>query len=197
MKNKRGTIKITALLLVIAALFTLAGCGAQGQKPEETQGAQIEDALTLLNTVWDSYAEEEKFPAAGGDFSEENMNTQGPGKFSLEDAQSLDSVLGLPQEAAGMVDDAASVMHMLNANTFTCGAFRTAEGADTAELVKALEESIMNRQWMCGFPDKLVILEIGGYVVSAFGNEELIDTFRDKTTAAYPEAELVCEKAIV
>jgi len=197
MKNKHIFIKGTALVLVIAALFTLAGCGAQGQKSEETQGVQIEDALALLNTVWDSYAEEEKFPAAGGDFSEENMNTQGPGKFSLEDAQSLDSVLGLPQEAAGMVDDAASVMHMMNANTFTCGAFHTAEGADAAELSKALEESIMNRHWMCGFPDKLVILEIGGYVVSAFGNEELINTFRDKTTAAYPEAELVCEKAIV
>lgn len=196
MKNKRGTIKLMALVLALAALFTLAGCGAQEQKPEE-QGTQIADALTLLNTVWDSYGDEEKFPAAGGDFSEENMNTEGPGKFGLEDTQSLDSMLGLPQEAAGMVDDAASLMHMMNANTFTCAAFRTAEGADTAELAEALEESVMNRQWMCGFPDKLVIFKIGGYVVSAFGNEELIDTFRDKTTAAYPEAELVCEKAIV
>ncbi len=197
MKNRRTFIKVTALVLALAALFALAGCASQGQKPEETQGAQIEDALTLLNTVWDSYAEEEKFPAAGGDFSEENMNAEGPGKFGLEDTQALDSVLGLPQEAAGMVDDAASLMHMMNANTFTCASFRTAEGADTAELAAALEESIMNRQWMCGFPDKLVIMEIGGYVVSAFGNEELIDTFKDKTTAAYPEAELVCEKAIV
>lgn len=197
MKNKHMYVKGMTLLLALAALFTLAGCASQEQKPEETQAAQIEDALTLLNTVWDSYAEEERFPAAGGDSSEENMNMEGPGRFGLEDAQALDTMFGLPQEAAGMVDDAASLMHMMNANTFTCAAFRTAEGADAAELAAALEESVMNRQWMCGFPDKLVIMEIGGYVVSAFGNEELIDTFKDKTTAAYPEAELVCEKAIV
>ena len=38
---------------------------------------------------------------------------------------------------------------------------------------------------MCGFPEKLVILSVGDYIISVFGAGELIDTFTSKLTAEY------------
>ena len=49
---------------------------------------------------------------------------------------------------------------MMNANTFTAGAFHVASSSDVDSVVSDLKDNIMNRQWMCGFPDKLVILTL-------------------------------------
>ena len=50
---------------------------------------------------------------------------------------------------------------------------------------------------MCGFPDKLVIVTLDQYVISMYGHEELINTFRDKLQAAYSSAAIAYEEAIL
>ena len=61
-----------------------------------------------------------------------------------------------------------------------------AANADT--LVQALKNNITTTQWMCGFPDKLVIFTVNGeYVVSAFGNGEIMDNFKTKLAEVYGE----------
>ena len=89
--------------------------------------------------------------------------------------------LGLPETAA--VDEAASLVHMMNANTFTAAAYHAT--GDTAELAQQLRDNIMHRQWMCGFPDKLVVAEVGEYVVTVFGANELVDTFMTHLNGIY------------
>ena len=60
--------------------------------------------------------------------------------------------------------------------------------------VSELKTSIMNRQWMCGFPDTLIIVQVGAdCVVSAFGNAELIEYFKTQLCAAYGCSVLVEE----
>ena len=49
---------------------------------------------------------------------------------------------------------------------------------------------------MCGFPDKMVIAKVSGCIVSVYGAEDLVNTFRDKLTAAYENAEIVYDEAI-
>ena len=49
---------------------------------------------------------------------------------------------------------------------------------------------------MCGFPDKLVVAKTDGYVVSLYGDQELVDTFRDKLAAAWTDTEVVFDEAI-
>ena len=49
---------------------------------------------------------------------------------------------------------------------------------------------------MCGFPDKLVIVTLDQYLVSLYGNEDLVNTFRDKLTASYSAASVVYDEAI-
>lgn len=191
--------KLFALAMAAAMLLSLTGCAQPAPEPEQPAGApavEIGSALELLENVWAGYADNEKFSAAGGDANEENMTMDAPGKFGIEDAAALDSMLALPADAAAMIDDAASLMHMMNANTFTCGAFRAAEGEEAAAIAAALEENIKNRQWICGFPERMLIMTIGDYVVSAFGAADLIEVFKGHALEAYEGMEVVLEEAI-
>ena len=184
--------KTLSLLLALAMLAALFGCGGKsGQQQEELR---VKDATELLSTVWNSYSEDEKFPVSGGDM--ENGNFEGPGAFQTDDGEVLDSVLGLPQDMVDKVDGAASLMHMMNANTFTCGAFHVKSSADVETVANALRENILRRQWMCGFPDKLVILRAGDYVISFFGKETPVDTFKTRTLEAFSAASVVCDEPI-
>ena len=198
---------LTALVLsfLLTATFTSCGNGNNESVTPDTSASEgntsdnktdIPDPLTLLNNVWAAYGDEEKFPAAGGDFSEENNKMDAPGKYSLEDAEAVDAALGFPQASVGKIEDAASLTHMMNANTFTSAAYKVKEGEDVSAVINDIKTNILARQWMCGFPDKLCIMTVGNYVVSAFGKEEPMNTFRDKVQAAYPVATVAYEEVI-
>ena len=186
--------RIVSAVLCAVMLFVLTACGASA--PSDADAAPA-SALELLETVWNSYSDDEKFPAAGGDYSEETMRDGAPGNFSMDDADLLDSSLGFPTAEAGKIDGAASLVHMMNLNTFTCGAFHAKESGDVTALCGALRENILARRWMCGFPEKLVIVTVGDYIVSVFGHADPVDTFTAKLAAAYPNAKTVSDDPIV
>lgn len=153
-------------------------------------------ALEILEKIWAQYDKSLQFPAAGGDPSDANSVMGGPGRFSLEDPALAESVLGMPKSAGSSLLDAASLVHMLNANNFTAGAFQSAAPGDAADLAEQLQSNIQNRQWLCGFPEKLLILSMDGCVVSAFGNGEMIELFKTNALAAFGEAEILVEEPI-
>ena len=188
--------KLLYLLTACALMLSLAACGSKADDNNGGDTAQPADALALLNTVWSSYAEDDKFAVSGGDMNEENMVDGAPGNFSVSDGDALDYSLGYPAADADKLSDAASLTHMMNANTFTAGAYHLSDKSDMDTVVSDLKDNIMSRQWMCGFPDKLVIVTYGDYVVSCFGAEDLVDQFRDKLTAAFDGASVVCDEAI-
>ena len=136
--------------------------------------------------VWNAYGDDEKFPAA------ENA----PVLVDVSNTDSLSHLLTFPTEDASLIDGAASLLHMMNLNTFTCGAFHTVEAQDASKLADDLRTAIQGKHWMCGFPDKLVIAAMDQYVISMYGNETLINTFRDKLQSAYPSVSIVYDEAI-
>lgn len=194
MKNK--------ILLAICCILMVGfvGCGkAEGQASGEdtavVETVNVADTTELLTNVWGSYEESELFPIAGGDYDNSVMDA--PGKYDVSKVEDMDAVLGLPQASASMVDDAASIMHMMNANTFTAGAYHLTDSANMQTVADSLKENIMNRQWMCGFPDTLIIVSVGNeYVVSAFGNAEIIETFKTKIQGQYEMAEVLYEESL-
>ena len=155
----------------------------------------IADALEVLTKVWDTYAEDEKFPVGGGD--SENMNWEGPGKFNVEATEELDATLGLPADLAGQIDDAASMMHAMMANNFTAGVYHLTDASKMDDFTSALKDSLLAKQWLCGSPEKVIIITVGDYAVSAYGLNDVIETFKTKLTAEYPTAAVVCEESIM
>lgn len=182
--------KIVSLALAILLVLSLAACGSKN-----SGAGDVSDALTLLNTVWATYSEEEKFPVSGGDY--DHPVDDAPGAFDISNADNMDYMLGFPGPSVANLVDAASLMHMMNANTFTCGALRAANADEVEGLAQDMRDAIQSKQWMCGFPDKLVVFTYDRYVVALYGNEDLVNTFRDKLTAAYGDAVVAYDEAII
>ena len=214
--------KLFAILLAAAMLLSLAACASPADAGPTTDApstdapsteapsteapstdAGTEDVangdnapLTLLTTVWEAIPEADRFAAVGGDFSEEHMKENAPGVYTLDDAQELDRMLGYPAAQADKLEAAASLTHMLNVNTFTAAAYQVKDGEDMDALAQALVLNIQSRQWVCGFPDRLLVAYVDNCLIGAFGAGDLLDTFQAQLTACYANVVIVSEAPI-
>ena len=168
---------------------TEATAEATTEAPAETTAPATPDAgdnaaLKVLQAIWNAYPADDKFASFGGDIESAVMDA--PGAIKL-DAASMDRTLGFPQDAVDKIDAGASLLHMLNANTFTAGAFRIKDGEDAAALAESIRANIQARRWMCGYPDSVRILTVGDTLVTMFGNNTLLDNFVEAAKTAYPD----------
>ena len=185
--------KIVALLLAMTLALSLTACG--GGKTAETTKDDTEGktAVDILTDSWAVYEEAEKFAIAGGDYN--TMVPDAPGAVDVSDGETLDALLGFPADNAGLIDDGASLMHMMNQNTFTAGAYHVTKADDVQTVADAIKENIMNRQWMCGFPDDLVVYSVGtNYVVAVFGAEDVVDNFEDALEEVYASTKILYDE---
>ena len=190
--------KIIALLLALVMAVAMAACTPAANNNETTTApvetttepaAAVASALEILETVWAQFGEDEKFYVMGGDF--DAMVDGAPGKVTNTDFMS--SNLIVPAEQVANITDAAALTHGMNANTFTGAAYAV---ADSQAFAAAMQTAIQGNQWMCGFPEKLVIAEVGGYVVVLFGHGDAVNPFQTKLTAAYPTTNILVDEAI-
>lgn len=156
---------------------------------------EVTDAKSFLANIWNKYSDDEKFSIGGGD-TDDNMTDGEPGKMEL-DADTLNRRLGFPTDSIDDIDSAASAYHMMVLNYFTAGAYHLTDSADAESLATKMRDSIQSRQWTCGFPEKMIVVTVDDYMVSAFGLEDNIDTFLSKITAEYPDAVVNYEEPIV
>lgn len=194
--------RLVAMLLCCAMVFSFTACGSDdkggndtqqdsqsGNGQQDSQGGDSQsgdnsqqggedqtdnDALSMLTTIWDSFPESGKFMAFGG-----NMGSPvdgAPGKFDVSDTEGMLGYLLLPESVQSNIDDAASLFHGMMVNNFT-GAVIHVTNSDAAGAAAEIKDKIVDNQWVCGFPDKLVVLTAGDYVLYAFGMEEAIDTY--------------------
>lgn len=195
--------KRIAMILVTAMVLSLTACGKTqgGNESVESSSAvaesvaiEVVDSLELLNTVWGSYEDANKFPVGGGDSA--NLNFEGPGKFDAANVEELDVTLGFPAAEADKIDDAASMMNAMMANNFTAGVYRVTDEANVQAVADALKDNILARQWMCGMPEKMVVVSAGNYVISVFGLNDFVDPFVAKVQENYEAATVLYEEAI-
>lgn len=187
--------KLTVIALAFAMVLTLFGCGKA--EPEATVPAQEipASALEILETVWADYAEEEKFSVIGGNIESAVMDA--PGNYDLTYADNMTYNLLVPADRIADVAEAASMIHMMNANTFTCGVFKLADGVTAADFGAAMRDAVLGNQWMCGFPDSLLIRNFGDtYVLVAFGVNDAMTPFEQHLSAAYPGMETISSEPI-
>ena len=196
--------KLIALILAGLMIFTLAACGTPADnEPDETKGNETKAEETkneapklegvaapvdILTAIWATYNEEtEKFFSYGGDF--EHMVDNAPGAFDLTNKDTVVAQLVCPESAQAMIDGAASLIHGMNANTFTSAAYHIKGGSDAAAFLAEMKTAIQGNHWMCGFPEKVLTAKVSDdYVVVAFGNGEAIEIFKGKLTAIYSSA---------
>lgn len=155
---------------------------------DSSENGEADSTAEVLNKVLDSYNEDEKFMIMGGDSA--NMVDGKAGMFNLEDREGLTSTVHISESLVEQVEGVASAVHGMNANTFTAASFKLKQLDAADAFAEGLRESILSTQWICGFPEKLVMytVEDGAYVVYAIGASDLVDNFAEKLETAYGDS---------
>ena len=203
---------VIARIMLVSAL-TLVSCGNKDNPNESTNGTTTEattttekketpvtptyaNTLDLYNKIWGTYTDDEKFPSGGGDV--DHNSYEGPGAFDIEkNKESIQVNTHITDELLGTVtNDAATLMHMMNTNTFSSAIFHLKDASTAESFAKEYEKAVQNTRWMCGFPERVVVLSVGEYVAVAFGHEDLTSTFKTKCLAVDSSAKLLIDNAI-
>ena len=193
--------RLLALILAGIMLLAITSCqkndngnndGDSTEEPRTLEG--VKEPVDVLNAIWSTYNENEKFPIMGGDFNVDNLVDGAPGRFDITDINALSAQLVCPENAVNMVEEAASMSHSMNANTFTGAAYRLKNDDDMEKFSSVMLNSIKNNTWICGFPDKVMVAELAqGYVVVCFGkdgDEKIFTTFKNKLLSVYDFADV-------
>ena len=200
------TKRIIALILAATATLTLAACSNNeptdsdrnsnnstsnttadnssspaNNGDSEPAGSAYADAVAVLDAVWAAYPESDKFPLMGGS-TDVAMEYDGkPGPFTLTMTDEIKNSLKVTDSILPQIKNAASMIHMMNANTFTCAAFEV--DGDINAFSTALVDSVNSTHWMCGIPETVITVKVGNYLVMAFGNGEVMEKFKTAATA--------------
>ena len=162
----------------------------------ETQAPAVSNgSVAILENIWNLYGEDEQFAVIGGNM--ESPVDGAPGNYDMAYAENLTYNLLVPADQLANVDEAATMIHMMNANTFTCGVVHLVEGTDAAAFAQVMRDAIQGNMWMCGFPETLTVAVIdGSYVLIAFGINDAMNPFMGHFAEAYAEAEILFNEAI-
>lgn len=198
----KKTISTLLAMIMVFAMLAFAGCSNENNDANvdndgENNAPAIESAIDFYTEVWAQFSEENQFPAAGGD--SENQ-VEGPGKYALteENAEMFKYLLHVTDELYDMLDDdAATLQHMMNTNTFSSAVVKLKDSAKASDFAQAYKDAIQSQQWMCGFPDKVVVISVGDYVVMAYGSEDNINNLVAACTAVEAQSEVLVEAPAV
>lgn len=188
---KKIIIFVLSFLMILN--LGLVGCGGDQQGGgADSSEVTYEDALAVMTAVFEAYQEDELFAIYGGD--QENAVMDAPGRFDVSKTDELVYTLNLPESQISSIDDAASMVHMMNANTFTGAVYHLTEGTDPDAFAEEVKAGLLETQWMCGFPDTMAIINAGGgYIVVAYGEAEIMKIFQAKALSALSGAEVMIE----
>lgn len=185
--------KRKSLLLLLAGTMILScvACGSNqtgntenNKETEVEKKVEIADANDILEKVWDTYEAEDtdgnmyndRFSILGGHFKSARVNK--PAKYDLTKASDLEIMYCVPQDVIPMLDDAATMVHLMRASTFTAGAYHVTDASNVKSVVEGIKTKTLGNQWLGGFPDRHIIAVIDEqYVVAAFGDEKVIENF--------------------
>lgn len=211
--KKRILVMMTAMVLAMGMM----ACGKDDAKGNETtnQESGKEDvkedngnkedsedkdetltAVGILEKVLESYSDEDKPDVFGGDT--EHIVEGTAGAYDISDVEGIDATFHITKEAVDMADEAASAVHMMNANNFTSSVFHLKNASDKDAFASSVKESVLSTRWMCGFPEKLVIISVNDeYVVSAFGNGDMMEAFKTQVTEVFGNSAAVIAEEII
>lgn len=197
--------KLIAMMMALAIVASFAACGTAKNETEnktdptnqetveDTTGEAVEEDITagdtaedelvigdttaaveILEYAWVGMGAEHQPASIGGHFSAEY--TGGPYTYELAYAEDLAAALLLPEDQMDKVTDAATVQHMLNTNSLMAGVIKLSEGTDVQVFADAVADRISNNQWMCGFPEKMAVIQVNDdFLFVAYGLIELVD----------------------
>ena len=159
---------------------------------QDTLGTETSSGAQILSAIWGAYADEERFAAYGG--TVEHSVADAPGDLDMNNTEELTTKYLLPVEQLSKVKSAASLVHMMNSNIFTGVVFEV--DGNVKELADAIRQNVQKTQWICGQPDQLLMAQVEGHLLMAFGGKDAMDIFRTKLSEVHSGASILYDEAI-
>lgn len=164
----------------------------------------IKDSKDILTKLWatyekkdtDNYAYNDQFSIIGG---HHESGTEGaPASYDLAKAEDLEKYHFFPKAKIDLVDDVATITHSVEPHDFSAAVYHVKDAANVDEVAKAIEDSIGKQQWADDEPDDLLIVTIKDrYVLSVFGDDDLVHYFRTSIQKVYKDsAKTIVQKEI-
>ncbi len=178
------------LMALLLAALCLTGCQNRGTALPDSGPAQ--EPLAVLTAIWEAYSQEDWFSVWGGEMAEPVSGA--PGALDAQDTQTLMQQYLVPQNKLSQVRQGASLVHAMNGNLFTAAALRLSGSADS--FASAWARVIRENTWICGQPERLLMVYAGGCLIAAYGAGELMESFAQALKSAFPQAEVLCDETI-
>lgn len=126
-----------------------------------------ESAIELLNIIFEGYnaqaTDETKLYVGGGNINNfDTVNPEGPAAFVATAEEDYDQNLAVPASEVSKIASAASMFNLMNTNNLNCYTIQFNAGTDVDASIEAIKANILARQWICGAPEKLVIIKMPG-----------------------------------
>ncbi len=152
------------------------------------------DAVNVLKNLVSAYNTKHagtdfELPIMGGGYL--NGNWEGPDVVLAEDIDFMTQTLLVPEAELTNIQATAAASHAMMLNNFCAGAYNLVEGADYTAFAATMQDAVLNNQWVCGFPEQLVIADVGGCLIVVFGNGQLIENFNAVIGETYPGVTVV------
>lgn len=161
----------------------------------EPDNATDSEAVSILSQIWDQFGEDERFATYGG--TVENAVDNAPGALDLTYTEELMTKYLMPQQHLDKISEGASLVHMMNSNIFTSAVFRFTDAGEVETIAEDLYQNILNAQWICGSPDRLIIATVGeDALLMAFGSSDAMTMFQQKLAAAHADAKILQDTSI-
>ena len=125
-------------------------------------------AIELLQIIFDGYnaaqaTDDTKLWVGGGNiYNFDTVNPEGPAAFVALADTDYDENLAVPTTEVAKIASAASMFNLMNTNNFNCYTFHFNAGTAVDASIVAIKAQVLARQWICGAPEKLVIVKMPG-----------------------------------
>ena len=234
--------KILALVIAVLMLATLVACGNNDETtapdvtdapetnapetnaPEtdapETDAPVAENALEIVNKIFDSFTTEEKlenyfmlagenegeyYSMIGGGYGDNiNWEAPAPAYHPVNDEDSRASAMSnfhFNEAVLDMIDgEIGMAINVQAGRNLTLACFRVSDSVEVSACVAEVKASVLgpDTHWgLCGAPEKYVLITVGDYIISVFGINPQIDAVANRAVELFENAEIVASELIV
>ena len=137
----------------------------------------------------------EKDEDTGEEFSYE-MPKNEPGSLSFDNFAEWENQTMLPADALAQIQNAAIFYSLMNMNNGTFYSFELKNESEVASLADRVQSNIKSNYWICGFPERFLIMRTDDVLICAYGLESAMNAWKSAVTSVYENAEVLYDEAL-
>lgn len=137
----------------------------------------------------------EKDEDTGEEFSYE-MPKNEPGPLALDNPDEVQNQTMFPLDSVDRIQNAAIFYNLMNMNNGTFSAFKLKDEAELTVFADRVRSNIKSNQWICGFPERFLIMRVDDVLICAYGLEASMTAWKSAVMSVYNNAQTLYEESL-